>query len=344
MSEETEADTCCASCGIPGCDVIKLKECDGCDLVRYCSDACQQNHKSEHKEDCKKRAAELLNVSLLKQMNQISKSLAELRGLVELRDALSSMKLAAERNELLFKQPESSHLGDCPICCLPLPIDSSTTESSTIYSCCSKVVCHACVDANELREKEERLSASCPFCRHSKPPTKAESKLLNMKRVEANDPAALESAAMDHFNAGDYATAVEYWEKAAGLGWVTSHHHLSLLFGGGFGVAKDPKKYQYHIEQAAIGGHPIARHNLAVSEDQKGNIGKAVKHYIIAANLGLDESLEQLKEYYRHGMVSKEDFADALRAHQAAVDATKSPERDRAKRARMSTMGNRNVT
>ena len=53
MSEESEADvSCCASCGITEIDDIKLVPCDGCDLVRYCSDECRQDHKSEHEEVC----------------------------------------------------------------------------------------------------------------------------------------------------------------------------------------------------------------------------------------------------------------------------------------------------
>ena len=79
----------CASCGIAEVDVVKLKECDGCDLVSYCGDACQELHRPEHAGKCKKRAAEL-------------------------------------RDELLFKQPESSHMGDCPICCLPLSLNKET--------------------------------------------------------------------------------------------------------------------------------------------------------------------------------------------------------------------------
>ena len=55
-----------------------------------------------------------------------------------------------------------------------------------------------------------------------------------------------------------------------------------------------------------------------------------MKHFIIAAKLGHDGSLEALKEVYEAGAVSKEDFASALRAHQAAVDATKSPQREAA--------------
>eukprot|EP00984_Skeletonema_dohrnii_P017230 scaffold7802_cov115-Skeletonema_dohrnii-CCMP3373.AAC.1 len=68
----------CASCGIAEVDDIKLKKCTACYLVKYCSVKCQRNHRPQHKRACKKRAAEL-------------------------------------RDEILFKQPESRDLGDCPI-------------------------------------------------------------------------------------------------------------------------------------------------------------------------------------------------------------------------------------
>jgi hypothetical protein len=57
-----------------------------------------------------------------------------------------------------------------------------------------------------------------------------------------------------------------------------------------------------------------------------------MKHFIIAANQGLDVAVEQLREGYKEGHVSKDDFAAALRAYQRAVDATKSPQREAAKR------------
>ena len=40
------------------------------------------------------------------------------------------------------------------------------------------------------------------------------------------------------------------------------------------------------------------------------------------------EQAAMVKNGYADGYVSKEDFAAALRAHQAAVDATKSPRRE----------------
>jgi hypothetical protein len=84
--ESVEADEVCASCGIAPVDDIKLKICDGCDLVKYCSDACRENHREQHEEVCKKRKAEL-------------------------------------HNRELFEQPEETCFGECPICFLPLPLD-----------------------------------------------------------------------------------------------------------------------------------------------------------------------------------------------------------------------------
>lgn len=51
-----------------------------------------------------------------------------------------------------------------------------------------------------------------------------------------------------------------------------------------------------------------------------------MKHLITAASLGLDHSLQTLKNGYARGEVSKEDFAAALRAHQAADEDEESPE------------------
>eukprot|EP00984_Skeletonema_dohrnii_P015213 scaffold6528_cov67-Skeletonema_dohrnii-CCMP3373.AAC.1 len=74
MSETAEIGMmCCASCGTEEVDGVKLKKCTACKSVRYCSVKCQKDHRSKHKRACKKRAAEF-------------------------------------RDEIVFKQPESSHL------------------------------------------------------------------------------------------------------------------------------------------------------------------------------------------------------------------------------------------
>src|SRR5210317_981070 len=79
-------DMKCAACGKAGDD---LKTCNGCKLVKYCNAACKKKHRSKHKKDCKKRAAEL-------------------------------------HDEALFKDPPERD--ECPICMLPLPLDVSGTN------------------------------------------------------------------------------------------------------------------------------------------------------------------------------------------------------------------------
>ena len=51
--------TCCVNCGKGGDVSCNLKACTACSMVKYCSRDCQIAHRPQHKEECKKRAAEL---------------------------------------------------------------------------------------------------------------------------------------------------------------------------------------------------------------------------------------------------------------------------------------------
>ncbi len=57
---------------------------------------------------------------------------------------------------------------------------------------------------------------------------------------------------------------------------------------------------------------------------------RAVKHLIIAANLGYDQSMKALWKHYSAGNITKQDLDATLRTHQAAINATKSAQRDAA--------------
>jgi hypothetical protein len=154
-ADEEEAvapDEVCASCGKPAVDDVKLMTC-ACDLVKYCGDACQNNHREQHKDSCKKRLAEI-------------------------------------RDRDLFTQPDESHLGECPICCLPLPLEGS---KSAFMECCSKWICTGCDYANKKREKEAGLDPRCAYCREPAPKSKKEWDKRIMKRIKKNDPAAMEA-------------------------------------------------------------------------------------------------------------------------------------------------------
>ena len=282
-----ETLSCCACCGIAEVDDIKLKPCDDCDLVRYCSDECKNNHKPEHEEACKKRTTEL-------------------------------------REELLFKQPEGSHLGDCPICCLPLPL----FDGAKSYQCCSKKICNGCAHANDKRQVEMRRQYACPFCRELTPFSAQERDRQRMKRIEANDPEAMCMEGMKQHQKGKYRKAFKFYTMAAELGNADAHSRLADLYHNGEGVEKDKEKYLYHLEEASIGGHPHARCNLGGAEWNSGDKERAVKHWIIAARQGEDKAIKVLMDAFRKGSVEKEVLAAAFRAHKAAVDATKSPQRE----------------
>src|SRR5210317_2109514 len=147
MSKTEEADICCANCGVAEVDDIKLKECDGCDLVKYCSDKCMEEHREQHDEECKTRKAEL-------------------------------------RDKELFRQPDGSHYGECPLCFLPMPLDN---QKSMFYSCCSKIICHGCDYANDMSNGGER----CPFCREQTAADDEENNKRELERIKANDPVAI---------------------------------------------------------------------------------------------------------------------------------------------------------
>ena len=234
------------------------------------------------------------------------------------------MRAAELRDEILFKQPESSHLGDCPICCLPISIGYFT------MSCCCKYICRGCAFTNQKREFEKRLERKCPFCRHPITNSKEENKINFLKRAEANDPIAMIHLGANHYEEGDYKKAFDYWTKAAELGDIGAHYNLSRLYYNGHGVEKNEEKEMYHLEEAAIGGHADARYALGNFEADNKRYDRAIKHHIIAANQGHDNALELLKKNYAHGngFVTKDVFAAALRAHRAAVLATKSPQRE----------------
>ncbi len=234
------------------------------------------------------------------------------------------------RDDILFRQPESTYLGDCPICFLPFLCSSDVD----LKPCCSKLICNGCSFANFCRERKEGLEHKCPFCRHPEVISFEESVKHLAKRAEMNDPIGLCRMGHQRYNEGEYDLAFEYWTKAAEVGDAKSQYRLSILYRQGLGVEKNEEKKLYYLEEAAIAGHLSARYNLGCCEVKNGRIDRAVKHWIIAANLGHDESINLLKLCCKRGYVGKEDFASALLAHQTAVDCTKSPHREASKAAR----------
>ena len=296
LDESTADNICCANCGIAGVDEIKLEKCTDCQSVSYCSNKCREEHREQHEEECKERKEEF-------------------------------------HDRQLFNQPDISHLGECPLCFLPMPLDK---RKSIFSSCCSEIICKGCVYANFKSGGGDR----CSFCREpvgsdiedSRREEERNKRL--MKRIKAKDPAALCHMGQILSNReGDYDGAFEYFAKAAELGDLEAHSQLGYMYKFGQGVEKDEEKSIYHNEMAAIGGHPTARFGLAIIEEEIGSIQAAVKHYIIAANLGDEDSMKRLWGHYSEGKITKEELDATLRSHQAAIDAMKSEQREIAEAA-----------
>ena len=89
-------------------------------------------------------------------------------------------------------------------------------------------------------------------------------------------------------------------------------------------------KAKYYWELAAIKGNVNARHNIGTVERNAGNYERAMKHYIIAAKSGGKESLHNVKLAYMDKIVTKDEYASTLRAHQQRLDEMKSVARDKA--------------
>ena len=285
-----------AQCAACGKDDDGLKKCGACELVRYCSIDCQRAHRPQHKKACKRRAAELYD-------------------------------------EALFKQPPSRE--DCPICFLELPLYSNM---QMYKGCCGKIVCDGCVYAHAQQADECRTS--CPFCREPTSRTVEESMRRIERRVELKDPRA--TFMMGAFYAdGEYGLsknidkAIELFLRAAELGSINAHFNLGIAHHRGDGVQVDKEKTKHHYEKAVIAGHIRARHDLGTLEANGGNLHRAMKHFIISANAGHDDSLKKVHCGFRDGLVNKDDFEKTLRAHQKSQDETRSEWRDKAAAARM---------
>jgi len=305
----------CANCGKEGDDVNNV--CNKCKQVKYCNAVCKKVHKKKHKKDCEeyqRRAAEKHN--------------EELR--------LTAEHEAKLHDEKLFKQPPPP-AEDCPICFIRLP----TRKSGSRYmSCCGKEICCGCFYAPVFDDQgNEVTEEKCPFCRRT-PPASDEDNVERLKvRVEAGDPEAIYAVGV-FYREGvsgiiqDYTKALEHWHRAAELGDAQSYCLIGISYYYGHGVEVDKKKAKHYYELAAIGGDTTARHNLGINEGEAGNVERALKHHLIAARAGENESLKEIQELYSKGDATKDDYMTALQSYQEYLGEIKSAQRDKAAAAR----------
>ena len=228
---------------------------------------------------------------------------------------------------LMKKGRTRSEDNDCPICSLSLPLG---WEQSMFQPCCTKEVCNGCILASVKRGMND-----CPFCR-APAPKKSQSLAMIKKRADKGDPKAIYYLGKQH-EYGEYglekdvARAVELYERAAELGVEDAHFSLGCMYAEGTDVEKDMVKALRHYEAAAMCGHVLARNNLGSAEYYAGNQDLALQHWMIAATLGEEGTLNNVKILFTKGLATKADYAAALRGYQNAVEEMSSTDRDEAK-------------
>ena len=176
----------------------------------------------------------------------------------------------------------------------------------------------------------------CAFCRTPGAASDKENiKRLN-KRKEAGDVRAMYIIGCG-FSEGslglpqDYDKALELYHRAGELGIAKAYYNIGNAYYNGRGVERDEKKANHYYELAAMGGIAIARHNLGCIEAaQANNWDRAVKHFIIAAGDGYNDSVKGIQLLYMDGDATREDYSKALQAYQKYLDEIRSEQRDNA--------------
>ena len=230
-------------------------------------------------------------------------------------------------DEQLFKDhplPE-----ECPICLLPMP-----TTDQTFQTCCGKLICDGCIYAMLMSEGKDL----CAFCRTPPPYSDKEvikrlKKLMDKGDGEAFNTLGLAYQRGEYGLAQDYQKASELYLKAGELGCSSGYYNLGQSYREGTGVEVDEKKAKHYYELAAMGGDIMARHNLGGNEYEAGNLQKAMKHWMIAAKAGEEDSLNIVKKGFMAGLVTKDEYADTLRSHHERQNEMRSDEREEAEEA-----------
>jgi len=211
-----------------------------------------------------------------------------------------------------------------------------TNTGSKYQTCCGRVICSGCIHAplydsqgNEVDNKK------CPFCRTPTPRSDEESDKMVKRRIEAGDATAIHIQGCFYYHGKngftqDYAKALEFYNRAAELGYADAYCSIGCAYLNGRGVEADKEKAKHYWKLAAIRGNVEARHILGVDEENAGNVNRALKHYMIAVGGGYDDSLKRIKVLYTYGQASKEDYMKALQSYQTYLSEIKSSQRDKA--------------
>ena len=203
--------------------------------------------------------------------------------------------------------------------------------------CCGNTICFACYKENEAsinKQNEEKTAGkkvafTCPFCREPDPTDMEYLRKLQARCLE-NDHEAF--TVMGSFYRGDRGAivpkddlkALDCFIRAVELGSPHACICIADACNEGKGVAVDKERAILFERVGALRGDVAARHNIGVSELKLGNYEFAIRHWKIAAEAGLQSSLDELTISYNmpgKDFITKEYLDFAYRAcHEAQME------------------------
>ncbi|EJK44738.1 hypothetical protein THAOC_36700, partial [Thalassiosira oceanica] len=202
-------------------------------------------------------------------------------------DAVESTDQAARTlHQRLMASGHERPEGDrCPICfdLIALPM----CKQSKMNVCCMKRVCNGCI----LEARRRGMNGLCEFCRTPLPRDEASMLAMIQKRVHKGDAAAISF-----------------------LGDQCYHGELGLAKNVPRGIEVEENKPRgiNHWQQAAIKGDVQSRHNLGVAEHDNGNYQHALRHLMISAKMGYEDSLNFIKDMFMKSNATKAQYARGI--------------------------------
>ena len=122
--------------------------------------------------------------------------------------------------------------------------------------------------------------------------------------------------AAGHYQAGEYAEALEIFQQLGNQGDARAQYTLGMMFDGGQGVAPDPAQAIHWFELAAAQGNDGAQYNLGVMAEQGRGMARdpaqALKWYRQAAEHGHPVAQYNLALLYQSGIGTARDDRMAL--------------------------------
>mmetsp|Transcript_185 Transcript_185/g.476 ORF Transcript_185/g.476 Transcript_185/m.476 type:complete len:350 (-) Transcript_185:97-1146(-) len=260
----------------------------------------------------------------------------------------------------------------CSLCKVTLPLKQS---QKTFLLCCGTEICRACnasayaagiptkkesnnnSDDDEIDEIEEievdedetkeELSMCCVLC-NSEAPAGVENilNLLQLRIEEDQDPNAMHVLSGLYWDENGVENnpqkALELCTRAAEADHAEACHELALVYcEGKYGIAQDLDKGKLLLFKAARLGSAVSFNALGGLMIQEGNVQLGTRYWLLGASNGEEYALHNVKKAFEGKVISKEDYALALRAYQTAHGATRSPKRDEMEKG-MAAMTNGN--